>query len=594
MVNKYNNILFNLFIICNILNIVNSQNAIDFTARCEPYIGNTPCDAYIFNKNSIYVTDSQTQASAAQTVTAYLGLVGGFPSCAVPDTYKVVCNQYFQPCVNVTLDGSYIGATQKYLNIRPCRDQCVAGNQRCGLSISCVNNYPDAPTIYEFPVTENAYNLSPYGGPNPFNLVCLNTNTMVAGTYPSTYNESDAGSSTPVVPDSCTQPLIYRNTTDRQGDIDKGYYYLGGTNCLLPCPVPFFTDREWHQFELLVSIMGSFSFVCTFFNVFTYGILNRKFDRHAIGILFLSFSLWMCMMADVIIASQGFELACPEKGRYARQFDGYCAANGIIFQYGAVSTVLWWSTMAFDLWLVIKKVKPSRNYVKYYVIAINILAIIFTILPLFKKQYGYGMGGVGCWVLSNGWQNGVFWIPQTVCLFLGTAFIIMILYEIYKIVRGVGRGTGRVLELNLRPFLIILFIFGEYLYLVIYHFWVQANTDEFTQNVTDYVVCLQLNGPDAGCQTRTIPYNAQFVFLFFLRLLGIEVLIFYGINTRTKRIWQESWLLNNKYFAYIQSKMDTITTWQSSKRSKEFPSAPSHAQSSQFSVGISSAADDDL
>ncbi|KAF2074933.1 hypothetical protein CYY_003766 [Polysphondylium violaceum] len=578
-----------LFIFCN---IVNSQNAIDFTARCEPYIGNTPCDPYIFNKNSIYVTDSMNQVSINTTISQYLGIMGLVQGCAVPDTFKVVCNQYFQPCINVTLDGSFAGAQQKYLNIRPCRDQCVAGNQRCGLSLSCVNSFKDDPNIFEFPVSENTYNLSPYGGPNPFNLVCLDTHTMVAGNYPSTYNESDAGSTAPI-PDTCTNPLIYRNTTEREEDIKKGYYYLGASNCLLPCPVPFFTHREWHQFELLVSITGCFSFVCTFFNVFTYGILNRNFDRHAIGILFLSFSLFMCMMADVIIASQGFELACPEPGRYARQADGYCTANGVIFQYGAVSTVMWWSTMAIDLWMVIKKVTPGKTYVKYYIIGINCLAIIFTILPLFWKGYGYGFGGVGCWLISNGWQNGVFWIPQTVCLFIGTTFIILILIEVYKIVRAVGKGTSRVMELNLRPFLIILFIFGEYLYLVIYHFWVQHNTDKFTQNVVDYVVCLQQYGENAGCETRTVPYNAQFVFLFFLRLLGIEVLIFYGINTRTKKIWKESWLLNNKYFFYLQTKMETITTWNSSKRSKEFPTAPSHAQSSQFSVGLSSADDND-
>eukprot|EP01132_Coremiostelium_polycephalum_P007697 gene7697-9468_t len=458
-----------------------------------------------------------------------------YPTCTNTHTYKLLCNHFFQPCETVPLDGSD-GYTSLSLNQRPCNEDCTLAIQECGpLAVPflpCASSYTDDPTIKLYPTSSNNYNLQPYGGPS-FNIKCLDVDTISSG------NQTTLP---PIVGgDICVSPLIYRNSSvhNRKQDIDDGYFYLGETDCLMPCPAVFFTDQEWDNFQLMVDIVGIVSFVGSFFNLFTYGVINKKHDRHSIGILFLSLSIFMMLLADMISTGMGFKLVCPTEERYARQFDAACAANGIIFQYGAVSSVLWWSTMAFDLWMVIKKVNPIKTYIKYYIIVINILSIIFTIIPIFDKQYGYAMGGLGCWILENGWQNGVFWIPLSVCLFFGTAFIILILYEIYKIVSSVGRGATRLIKLNLRPFLIILFIFSDKVY--------------------DYVKCLYLNGSDEQCSIRTVPYTAQFVFLFFLRLLGIEVMIFYGFNSRTKKIWQDSIVLNNKYYKFFKSRLTSMS-----------------------------------
>ncbi|KYQ90147.1 G-protein-coupled receptor family protein [Tieghemostelium lacteum] len=554
--------------------IINSQNPVDFTAKCEPYSGSSACRGYIYNLDSIYITSTYTQVNAQYEIDSLLALIDALPpTCAVPNTFKLMCNQYFQPCVNVTLDGSYQNETVVYLNRRVCKDDCEAGNTACGTSVSCDGQYDPSPagTIVKFPVTQNQYNLSSFGGPANFQLPCLNVEDF-----------SGSGDVTSV----CFAPLIARNTTDRAKDIENGYLFLGDLDCLLPCPAPFFSDHQWEVFKNLTSITGMISLCCVFFNVFTYGILNKKHDRHTMGILFLSFSLFMCMISDIILASGGWSVSCPEPGKAGRQNDAACAANGILFQYGAVSTTLNWATMAFDLWLVIRKVRPSVSYVKYYITIINAITIILTIAPIFDKQYGYANGGVGCWILSDRWQNGVFWVPLTIALLAGTTFICLVIYEIYKIVKNVGSGSKRVFHLNLRPFVIILFIFGEYIYLFIYHFYTQRRMDGYYQNVTDYVYCIQMRG--SNCETHTVSFGGQFVFLFFLRLLGIEVLIFYGINSRTKRIWQQSFLANNMLSRYFKSKFDSFTT--SKNMSSQQSSKPVSVQSKGASQSLDSSA----
>ncbi|EGC29129.1 hypothetical protein DICPUDRAFT_159333 [Dictyostelium purpureum] len=570
-----------------------SPNPIDRSYRCEKYIGNTKCDGFIFDSNSIYVNDTDTQKLANDTVELLLKFAGtiGSSDCKSLSTVLFVCNTFFRSCVDVPLDdGSSLA-----LPIKPCFDDCSLSTGACSVSalLDCSAKYPaqaDQGDIYQFPKTENTYNLVPYDGQANFVQQCLDIDTMKAGSNSGNYIPNN--NITGIFPNECTAPLIKRVSTNRKEDEKLGFQYLTpDSDCLVPCPIPFFSKSEWSSFKHLTTVSGSIAFVCVFFNIFTYGFLNTKHDRHTIGILCLSFSLWICMVSDLIVASSDdFSLVCPEPGRFARQHDTRCAANGIIFQFGAVNTVMFWSVMAFDLWLVIKKLSPSRNMVKFYIIAIEVLAVIFTILPIIWKQYGYGFGGVGCWVLSDGWQNGVFWIPLTVCLFIGTSFICLISFEIYRIVRNVGKGAAGVLKVNIRPFLIILFIFGEYVYLFIYHFYVQHNTTKFTNNIRDWVICLQSKGSDELCKRpETIGYASQFIFLFFLRLLGIEVLIFYGINTRTKRIWKESKLFNSKYFKAIREKLSSMSSKgaTSSTKGAQTTTNNSDYNTSQLSVELS-------
>ncbi|KAN0041512.1 hypothetical protein ACTFIV_004053 [Dictyostelium citrinum] len=582
------------FVIFFILfNYINSQNAINSDAFCQKKNITSICDPYLFNTDSIYIYNSTiTQESIEAELKSKLGIFSMLQlTCQVSSTYRLICNQYFQTCVSVSkTDNSSTIA----IPLRPCRESCDYGNEICGTQtiIPCTGTFTE-PTIYKFPVTANVFDLSSLNGPSSYSLECLNIDTMRAGDLNSTYVPTNE---TIILDQTCVYPLIYRNSTNREDDVKKGYQYLTETSdCLLPCPVPFFTENQWYQFKDLTTVTGAISFVCIFFNIFIYGFLNKKHDRHTIGILCLSFSLWCCMLSDLIVASSpDYSLVCPEPGRFARIHDSRCVANGIIFQWGAVCTTMFWSAMAIDLYLVIKKLSPPAFTVKYFVIAIFILAILFTTVPLAWDDYGYGFGGVGCWIMSNSVQNGCFWIPMLICLLIGAVSICLIIFEIVKIFKNVGRSGLSIVLANARLFGIVSFIFIEYIYLFVYHFWVQENTEKFTQNITDWVVCVQTSGSADGCPLpKAVPYATQFIFLFFLRLLGIEVCIFYGINSRSKNIILESDLVNNKYFKAIRTKISSVGATSTTKNNSSTINTSDQFNSTMFSVEVSKNGGDD-
>eukprot|EP01132_Coremiostelium_polycephalum_P006680 gene6680-8264_t len=390
-------------------------------------------------------------------------------------------------------------------------------------------------------------------------------------------------------------PSHDQNSSDRYEDTRRGYQFVGDTlPCVFPCPSPFFDSFEWRQYEIMVKVVGVVSFVTSLIVIMTYGLLNKKYDRHTTGILFLSFALFLIMLTDVVFVDQGYELLCPEPGRFARQFDKGCAATGIIFQFGSVSSVLWWSTMAFDLWLAIRKI-TTKTYEKYYIVVLNSVALILTLVPIAGDQYAYGMAGLGCWIKDSNWANGVFWIPLSIFLFIGMVFIVLILYEIYKVVHAVHKNNKKkLIEYNLKPFIIVVFIFVEFVYLFGYNIYLQRNKQNFIDEMERYVICLHMNpGNDKACKANTIPFAAQFVFLFFLRILGVEVLIFYGINTRVKKIWKNSFVLNNRLVRYLaKKKLFSFTSAVSKELSANVPAVVKAVSkddsSSMYSIELSS------
>ncbi|EGG18305.1 G-protein-coupled receptor family protein [Cavenderia fasciculata] len=533
-------LLISVFLITGIHSM---DGDLDPNARCEPYKGYSICKGRLNNEASIYVGGQYS--SQDQMNSTISTLFSASPStCKTSNATTALCNNFFQQCISISLNVSGTETGTQALAVRPCRVNCEYVVDLCPLlTMAGIDCSTQNGSLFEFPVVSNTYNLASRNGPASQVVECLNTNTVNV-----TANSSDPFNGV------CPSPFVYVNTTDKS-DL-SGYAMIDNTDCAMNCPSMLFSTDQWRSYQLMVNIVSTISFVAMTFNIFTYGVLNKKYDRHTIIVLFFSTSIFLMMLADIVFTAKGWELLCPEPGRYARQFDAGCAATGIIFQFGAVSAVLWWSCMSFDLWLVIRKVTTSQSYHNYYIAILNFVALVFTIVPLFEKEYGYGYGGLGCWMLSDKYQNAVFWIPLCVCLLGGSIFIILIIKEIYSVVSKVNReGTsGRfyMIKMNIRPILIILIVCGEFIYLFIYHFYVQANTDEWYAEMVEYLKCEAFIG---GCSASIIPYSAQFTFLFFMRLLGIESLFFYGISRRTKKIWLESTLINHRISQTIFSRL---------------------------------------
>ncbi|EGC34219.1 hypothetical protein DICPUDRAFT_18554, partial [Dictyostelium purpureum] len=342
---------------------------------------------------------------------------------------------------------------------------------------------------------------------------------------------------------------LFRNLTTREDDILNGYIYVGETLCILDCPSPLFTIREWDMFYIMSIVMGGISMIASLFLIITYSpIINRKINKTSLAILSMAVSIFLMSSTDgyqIWDVDRGFTKYCPDKGRYARQSDRSCLATGLLFQYGSVSAIMWWSVLAFDLWMSIKKKKTGKRQIFYYFIGINIISIVFTLAPIGHNQYAYNTASIGCWLSELKYQLAFFFIPLAIVLTFGSVFIVLILYEIYKLSDIVEKKT---LKKYIRPSILIILMCLEFYYMVIYYSYITKDEKNVEKRLVNYIICLFENENKPGgtdkCHFKTLSPSAQFIFLFSYRIMGLEGLIFYGFTTQTKKIWKKSYLFN--------------------------------------------------
>ncbi|KAM9974781.1 hypothetical protein ACTFIW_008247 [Dictyostelium discoideum] len=357
----------------------------------------------------------------------------------------------------------------------------------------------------------------------------------------------------------CPYPLHYRERTGSDDhDFDLGFVYArNDSNCLLPCPSPIYTSQEVNTLSLMIKITGTISFVASLILLLIYSpLINRMgYNRHTIGIFFLTFSVFLIMLTDIIYVHHGNDLICPQSHRYSRQNDSGCTITGILFQYGCIAAVLFWATLSLDLYLTLKKIS-TKKVEKWYLIILTLIALILTFVPLVKKSYGYLVTGLACWILDPTDQIIFFWAPFTAILGIGSILIVLVVYEIYKISKITKQNRG-IFQSHIRPLLMVLFIFGQFLFILAFNALINNKYDEYSARMDSYIDCLFSSSSYSYlCRLKTFPFEMEFIVLFFLRLIGIEVLIFYGFTQQTKKILLHSFLVNNIFFKKYFIRLD--------------------------------------
>ncbi|KAN0026401.1 hypothetical protein ACTFIV_007385 [Dictyostelium citrinum] len=353
-------------------------------------------------------------------------------------------------------------------------------------------------------------------------------------------------------PGFCPSPLIYRNTTDRQHDIDIGYQFLGQTNCVQPCPSLILTENEWNRVFDMSLVAGTISMFALIFLIITYSpLVNniKDYTRHTIGILFLFSGILIAMTTDgrqLWDIDLGFKKYCPEPGRFARQSDSKCLVTAIFFQMGCVTALLWWAAISVDLWITIKKIKISKKLFLIYTISVNVVTIILTFAPIASKQYGYIDAAIGCWLMDLKYQVGYFWAPVGFCLCVGCVSIVLILKEIYNVSDAVKK---KLLAKHLKPLMLVILMLTEFIYMFIFYSYTTSKKNHYHDVIEEYVVCLFVHAANPSvCKLgSTISPSAHFFFHLCIRLMGLEVLIFYGFTRQTRKIWMRSFWFNNSF-----------------------------------------------
>ncbi|GAM16984.1 hypothetical protein SAMD00019534_001590 [Acytostelium subglobosum LB1] len=564
--NNNNNIINLLLVVSLAVTLVVADTGVDTGAKCEPYFGNSQCDGLLLSPESVYVPGGYTQKTLLDAMNFKVAALTSQNTCNVSSSFisSYVCNAAFRPCTNVTTNPSVAGFASLGLFHGACYTDCMRLSDECQLSSFLLNCNATRPNsqIYENPDGPNVYNLTSLGGSDPYPVSCFLNNFTTNGTVGFT----------------CPSQLVPRNSTgeDKERDKKNGYFFAGNLPCVFKCPAPIYTPRQWKSFYNTIYVTTTISFICTSWTIITYLFVNRKHDRHSICLVFMSFGLWLISITDfILIGREGYTVMCPEPGRFATQSDPYCAATASIFQYGAVTAISWWTIMTFDLWILLRKVKSQKSYQLYYVIALTLLAIFFTVLPAGLKEYSAGFGRIGCWIGDLKALDGLFWAPFTLCLIIGSVFMIMVLVEIYKVIINVDNGkkkSKRIVKYNLKPFLILFILFVEFIFLFGYSLYTQTHQSEVEAALTVWVRCLIESPTPDTCTVNPLPYGAHFFYFFFVRLLGIELVVFYGINQRAKKIWFKSVFFHNKFYSVSALTTDRRSSNSSGNSSNSYDS----------------------
>ncbi|EGG23902.1 G-protein-coupled receptor family protein [Cavenderia fasciculata] len=519
-----------LFLIfCFYISITIAQQPVlkvDPTATCTPYIGDPPnkpvCNDRLINPGSIYSNQTNTQANKIQEVSEINFLLGAI-SCGTNQVQNALCTKYLGECyepVNQTLSQNIA------LESQLCKSACLTITASCNNPM--VADLVDCNDASVFPEAYSIYDLSPFGGDPSYQVPCTNS-LLIAGP-----NQTQ---------EYCPFPLFYVNRSDPQYDKDNGYTFVGSTSCLVPCPVPIYTNSTWEGLYKMSSVMSSVSFVCISFNIFTFGILARDHNKFTISLLCFSIAILLMNFVDIIYAAKGhINLFCPNPGRYAQQDDIGCSFTGSLFHLGVVGSILYWVTMSMQLWTSIKRIDIKILQPKYSIIAVSIIQIILLVIPLSLKAVKAGGGAVSCWVSGKWIQNGVYWFPVSVALAVGIFFVFLVIKEIYVIVRNIHHDK-RFIRLQIKPFLCV------------------VNDDEYNANAVHYLECLLQGGDPNECTVDGPPYFRFFFFYFLLRMFGIFVFLLYGLTSKSKQIWLESFICQ---YPPIKSRLQRMGVFHSS------------------------------
>ncbi|EFA83789.1 Arf GTPase activating protein [Heterostelium album PN500] len=581
-----------------LFNIVFAQDQypVDQKARCEPYVGDPPskklCDGKIVNPKSIYVAGDQTQEDLQKSVEFLFGFLStsGSDECKQSvNTTVGICAMYLRECEYVTLS-----TNQKIaVPVRPCKHSCTEMFNFCQITPNPLLNcdLQENPPVGKIFVEQySSYNLSSVdkSASSNFTVQCEDVSQAVAFLNLTNSNQTENFS-------NCLAPLVPYNTSDRAFAEANGVQYTSNVSiCAVTCPAPIFTRETWKRIYAMNDTLTYLSFASSIFLVITYGFLNPKKSRYdRINLCFIAAVCMICV-SGLIVSFNGTEKTlCPTSYRFSVFTDAPCTASAFILHIFAIYAVLYWAIMAFEIWWGIKKVGGFRkDLFWYYAAGTSVIAWIFPLIAIGKKQYHSGLANVFCWIDSGKYQVALFWVPLGVILLVGATFMFLLMHEIYKIVSASSGSKGKnakieILKVEAKPIIGVILYFSLFLYLFIYTRYVQDNYKRFIAGIPEWFNCVVQaqggKGDPYSCIVKGPNPAGVGYFIFCVRVFALVCFLLNGISSRSLKIWRESFVFNNRLVKQLRSftsKMTSSTVSQSTNNSNTtFPSAPSQYDS---------------
>ncbi|KAN0052923.1 hypothetical protein ACTA71_012403 [Dictyostelium dimigraforme] len=545
-----NNPMFIIIIILYFTIKANSQTIypIDPTGKCEPYIGDTsssPCSKFLNNLDSIYVSSNATQSDAMKKLDQYFGILGaiGGPDCKSDSlTYKTLCAIYLPGCESFINNQTNITVS---IPKRICLNTCNNVTRKCGIPKFYFNCDQIEPVsgLPMFPSNYSQFNFTDYGiNDSNYKIQCYaplsdNSSVRVDSTY-------------------CPHPLFYHNSTDHDADYDRGYLFVSdSSNCVVPNPVPIYTDEQWDRLYNLSNVLAVLSTFGSLYLLVTFILLNPKITSFDRMYGFFNGSVFMMSLSGVILFIAGGPRALIKDGgaRISVFQDPLCSSTGFIFQLFAISAIFFWAYMGFDLWWRVKFITKPLNIQKYYIPIAFTIAFIFSVIPLATKNYRMVRGNIHCWVHKAPLQNTLFFGPLGLTLTISTGFIGLLIYEIYKIVKATGRGG--LMKLQIKPILNIVLIYFSFVYIFAFNFHNDNNSKNTYGSIDNFFQCTLESDDPSKCTIGGPSIGSLGYFIYCIRIYGIYCFLLQGLNERAFKIWKNSILLNNKFILFIKLKL---------------------------------------
>ncbi|KAM9996048.1 hypothetical protein ACTFIY_002220 [Dictyostelium cf. discoideum] len=508
---------------------------VDPNGQCMNYIGdsiNQPLCKNKLSNNGEFIYSTNENSLNSQTVSQQtiaksfesLTFIQGQCQDLIFAEYGI-CNIYLSPCIKTT------PTITPLKNISLPQRLCNSACQRMVTNCPRLGEKIDCSISFLFPEIGTIYNLSDYGyktNGGLYEVPCFNPTA-----------DYDNLSSLNEFIEICPAPLLLKNSSDPKYS-KRGYTYLPPTNCVLPCPVPNYTKEKWKQIENLSKILSTISFVCSIYNILSFGILKKKKTKYTICISALSASVALINLGDIIKIGVGYEkVLCPEPGRFATQVDDpICGLTAALFHVGICSTVLWTTTMAIYLNAAIKNIKLFKFL--YFIIFNTGFSLTSLIIAASASKFEAGTGSIECWIRDRWYSICLFWLPCGICLLIGTICITSVIIEIYKVSKNIKLSESETIMRQTKPIISVILVSGSFTYLFIIFFDIERNFGGYRSAVTDYVLCL-LNSTDNGieCHTSGPSYNPYFMFYFFMRFFGILFFLIYGTSKNARDSWYE-------------------------------------------------------
>ncbi|KAF2076101.1 hypothetical protein CYY_002615 [Polysphondylium violaceum] len=533
-------LIFFICILCNRVCFSQDYYQVDPTARCEPYIGLTDsasnlCGEYLDYNTSVYVTDSFNQAAQTFEVKKFLNvlaLVGSTKCKSSKNTFRSLCSMNIQECVLVSPNISN-PEIKVAVPKRLCYEPCEETIERCEIPpmlFTCSSKKNNV--SMDFPVSNSFYNFTLSGGLWNESISCYNSTI-----------ENDS------MQEVCRKPLLLHESTDHEADYDKGYLFVSETsNCVVPCPVPIVTPEEWKSLYLLTDVLSILSMVGSFYLFFTFIIINKKRTRYDKMHSFFVLSVFgMSVSGSIVAFAGGPKILCPTPDRIAVFEDSICSAQGFLFQFFSIGAIIWWSYSAFDLYMTVRTINRPLKLMKFVIPIAFVIQTVFSVIPLATKRYRMIRGNMDCWLHGTKYQNGLFWIPLGICLTVGSVFICLVIYEIYKIVHANSKSGS--IRLQLKPMLNIILIYVSFIYIFIFNFYMNGKEDVFYGQLDSFLDCLNNAADETQCVLKGPSIGSLGFFIFCIRIYGVYIFFLHGINQRAANIWRESIFFNNRFVA---------------------------------------------